>query len=362
MSIFRHFDALINKDTSAENETKDLTVLVRVLSLIDVVGSIVYAALLGSCLDFTAVTIAIIFANLNILVFLSTYKIQSIATTFFHCAILSANTIVYCLLYGNRLGLRFSVFTLLPLIFYRVSLKTWVKISSSIFFGLISMVLGLISIWDTAPVSFPRAVVVIAIVYNTLSLSVKFIIISYFYYKKYADGESKIVSYSKKLEQLANVDALTQLQNRRSMQTYLSKLENNYYKQNGGFCIVICDIDFFKMINDTYGHDAGDYVLTELSALLKEFMENKGAVARWGGEEFLLVFEGMNGDFVFVELGKLRHQIHKKSFVYKDTTINLTMTFGLEEYDDKQGIPTTISKADEKLYMGKKSGRDCVIY
>lgn len=362
MSAIKRLYSLINKDISSENETKDLTVLVRILSLVDALYCILYAGLLGSSLDFSAVTVALLFANLNIIVFLTTYNLNSVVTTILHCTILTAFTITFCMLYGNKLGLRFSIFTLIPLLFYRVDFKSIYKILSSSAVFLISTGLGLVSIWDATPVTFARPIIILSIILNTLVLTVKFIVISYFYYKKYADGESKIVSYSKKLEQLANVDALTQLQNRRSMNSHLEHLAENYYRTDGAFSIVICDIDFFKVINDTYGHDAGDYVLVELSAILRNFMEDKGVVARWGGEEFLLAFEGMNGDYVFMELGKLRNLIKSHAFKYKDTTINVTMTFGLEEYDNIQGIPTKISKADEKLYLGKKRGRDCVIY
>ena len=126
--------------------------------------------------------------------------------------------------------------------------------------------------------------------------------------------------------------------------------------------VAIGDIDFFKHINDTYGHDAGDYVLETIAKIMNEFMESKGMVARWGGEEFLFSFENINGDYAFEEMSKLLHLIERYEFSFNGTPIKVTMTFGLEEYDDNLGVDKVISKADEKLYMGKEQGRNRVIY
>ena len=95
---------------------------------------------------------------------------------------------------------------------------------------------------------------------------------------------------------------------------------------------------------------------------MNEFMDGKGLVARWGGEEFLFTFEGINGDYAFEETSKLLHLVEKYEFSYEGTPINVTMTFGVEEYDEFVGIDKVISKADEKLYMGKNQGRNRVIY
>ena len=99
-----------------------------------------------------------------------------------------------------------------------------------------------------------------------------------------------------------------------------------------------------------------------MAELLKENFPGKCRIARWGGEEFLLVFDRMNGDDVFAELSRLKSQIEKTEFQYKTNTIHITMTFGLEEYDFYAGIQETIARADEKLYQGKNQGRNCVVY
>ena len=124
----------------------------------------------------------------------------------------------------------------------------------------------------------------------------------------------------------------------------------------------ICALNFLKRVNDTYGHDSGDVVLKEISSMLTDFMDDKGYASRWGGEEFLLVFRGINADEVFQQLEMFRDSVAKKVIEVEDKTINVTMTFGLEEYSSHAGIDETIKKADEKLYLGKNGGRNRVVY
>ncbi len=198
------------------------------------------------------------------------------------------------------------------------------------------------------------------IIVATLFLSLKLMVISHFYYKKFSQDESKIIKYAQKLEILSNQDALTKLQNRRGMEKYLHKMISESIAE-GNFSLAMADIDFFKKINDTYGHEAGDFILTEVSNLMAEFMAEKGHLARWGGEEFLLVFD-MNGDKAFVEADKLRHEIESHKFNYEGTIIDITMTIGIEEYAPSYPLEDSIEAADKKLYMGKTSGRNKVVY
>ena len=91
-------------------------------------------------------------------------------------------------------------------------------------------------------------------------------------------------------------------------------------------------------------------------------MNDKGLVARWGGEEFLLLFWGINGDNVYVELEKIRSKLENIKVKHGEHVISVTMTFGMDEYDPSQPIEYTISSADKKLYIGKKTGRNKVVF
>lgn len=91
-------------------------------------------------------------------------------------------------------------------------------------------------------------------------------------------------------------------------------------------------------------------------------MNEKTFAARWGGEEFLLLFPGCNGDNAYMELEKIRRKIKDMRIKKDDTEIKVTMTFGLTEYDYNSDLDIAIKEADKKLYLGKEQGRDRIIY
>ncbi len=179
----------------------------------------------------------------------------------------------------------------------------------------------------------------------------------------FREMQDKLVTYNRKLKNIASVDPLTGLRNRRSAMEYLQEEVERY---SGGefsaLTIAIGDIDFFKRINDTYGHNYGDLVLKTLADLFKHFMKGKGRAARWGGEEFLFIFHNINGDDAVEMLAELRRTIHHTDFRLGADVVRLTMTFGVSEYDLRKAAEETIDDADQKLYRGKKSGRDRIIY
>ena len=178
---------------------------------------------------------------------------------------------------------------------------------------------------------------------------------------KFNQAEDKLRRINENLERMANIDTLTGLSNRRHMNEYLAGLVFEYNRSNKVFTMAIGDIDFFKKVNDTYGHDTGDYVLSTAAALFKKFMKDKGHVARWGGEEFLFAFENMDLDKAYRFLDELRHEIEKTPMDFKEFHFNITMTFGIEEFNPRLGIESTINRADGKLYKGKQGGRNRVV-
>ena len=146
------------------------------------------------------------------------------------------------------------------------------------------------------------------------------------------------------------------------MQEELEEIRNKSLSESYLFCIAIGDIDYFKKINDTYGHDAGDFILSELAKIFRTYMRDKGVVARWGGEEFLFVIPRVNGDEALKILDELRRSVEEKEFKFNDVVLKVTMTFGIDEYSELTGIDKTIAEADKKLYLGKQSGRNRVIF
>lgn len=171
--------------------------------------------------------------------------------------------------------------------------------------------------------------------------------------------ERKLRKYNEELETAANTDTLTKLWNRHHLMHYMEKK----LKEPMDFMsIAIGDIDFFKKVNDTYGHECGDEVLRVLARIIEREMEGNGVAARWGGEEFIFVFEHDNGDDAKIKLSTLQDAIKKAVIKYGDLELKITMTFGLVEYDPSKLLHENIKIADDRLYIGKQSGRDRIIY
>lgn len=170
-----------------------------------------------------------------------------------------------------------------------------------------------------------------------------------------------LIKMQKSLREMVEQDILTGLYNRRSGENLLKRVREKYQKEGTPFCVAIGDIDHFKKVNDTYGHECGDVALVEISAWIKEHMQNRGFVARWGGEEVLLVYNNMQLDAAVSCMEELMETIRNRHIVYGDTTFNVTMTFGITAGDDRK-IEHIIRDADMKLYEGKNSGRNKIVY
>lgn len=155
-------------------------------------------------------------------------------------------------------------------------------------------------------------------------------------------------------------DTLTELYNRRSGDRRLRQIIERSSTAGTPFCVCIGDIDYFKSVNDTYGHDCGDVVLRKMADVLKEHMNARGFAARWGGEEFLLVFDRMEMEGAHASLNELLEKIRSTEIPYDDRMIHVTMTFGLTK---GEGVDynTLLRNADEKLYEGKAAGRNRVV-
>lgn len=169
-----------------------------------------------------------------------------------------------------------------------------------------------------------------------------------------------LIQMQKSLQKLVEQDILTGLYNRRSGEKILKRVCENYAKDGTPFCVAIGDVDHFKNVNDTYGHECGDVALTELSSRMKEHMRGHGFVARWGGEEMLLVYDGVHLDKAAAYMQELLEAIREKPIVYGDVKLNITMTFGLTEGNGDK-IEHIVRDADEKLYRGKNSGRNQIV-
>ncbi|MFK5882554.1 MAG: diguanylate cyclase [Sulfurospirillum sp.] len=163
---------------------------------------------------------------------------------------------------------------------------------------------------------------------------------------------------NEKLKLLSITDSLTQLFNRRKMNIEIEKEHKRSLRYKSRFSLIMFDIDWFKKINDTYGHQAGDVVLKELSNLTKEIVRSTDIVSRWGGEEFLILCTETNLDTAYNLSQRLRKATEDYRFsVEKKVTISI----GVHEFDGKENVDELLKNVDDKLYKAKHSGRNCVI-
>lgn len=170
------------------------------------------------------------------------------------------------------------------------------------------------------------------------------------------------VDMQKSICNLVEKDSLTGINNRRYGDRYLLQIWNKNYETGIPYVVAIGDIDHFKNVNDTYGHECGDLVLKEIAMILKRNMTGKGFVARWGGEEFLLVFEKSGLEEAVLIMNAVLKQIRTCNVIYDHNEINVTMTVGMIEGTHDMPVHTLIKEADEKLYQGKQNGRNRVVY
>lgn len=167
-------------------------------------------------------------------------------------------------------------------------------------------------------------------------------------------------SVQKFIRDMIERDALTKLYTRRVGEIKIDYTRNQLEEAGVPYCVAMGDIDFFKKFNDTYGHDCGDLVLREVARIFNENMIGKGFTVRWGGEEFLTIFEEMNLEKANAHLQKLRQQILDFVFDYNGQALSVTMTFGLTAGDNRP-INDIVKEADNLLYIGKQSGRNRIV-
>ena len=160
------------------------------------------------------------------------------------------------------------------------------------------------------------------------------------------------------LEQESKTDPLTHLYNRRGMLELLTREMTRSKRYNRPCSLIMCDIDFFKKINDHYGHDGGDQCLITLSQLLQQQLRTQDAMSRWGGEEFLIMLPETNQQQAMVVADKLRQSVAQMPFHYRNQRIALSITAGVAEFDTRSGLEASIERADRALYQGKQNGRN----
>lgn len=349
----------ICRDTGKQNESAKLIIVVRMLTLSMLVHSSVCCILVSLTTHFGALAFSLISPVLFLAIFVLSYH----CSTFVSYCILNVCILFWTIMnvyyFGWNIGIQHFLAVLLVFLFFSIYKHEKVKLFCAVLLFVLRLFLYYycrshepVTVIDAGLNNVMQTV-------NSFFIFLSLGLVAYLFGSSTQEMEGKLIEYNRKLMKQANTDTLTGLYNRRRTMEYLETLLLNPMSQ---ISICLCDIDHFKRVNDTYGHDIGDVVLTTLSDTFRKQLPPDTFISRWGGEEFLLIFPNLNGDEAVTALEILRHKIRELSFDGRIETFTVSLTYGLVEYDFHSDITTLLKEADEKLYVGKESGRDRVIF
>lgn len=161
-----------------------------------------------------------------------------------------------------------------------------------------------------------------------------------------------------KLAVIALTDDLTQLMNRRAMNRQLARELERKKRYDFHASVLLIDVDHFKQVNDTHGHDCGDYVLKKFSELLTDELREVDYISRWGGEEFLIILSETELTKAEQVADRLLSKISHSPIHYHSESLKVSFSGGLIEIDAKLNIEENLKKVDELLYKAKQNGRN----
>lgn len=354
------FVDVVNKDVQNENETKTTAVITRVLSLVLCTYSLfhtTFAAIAGQKL-------LSVISLVGFLVFLGIFMLSYANKTKFVMTMTNLMILLYAVAEVYMVGTGTQALNLVIIAaVYFLATSHW-KIAPKVFYSLglflyrVLLEIAIESIGSMVEITKNQTRAFSLI--NNFAVYVSIIAVLLIFAQAVLQAEAKLIKTNEKIKHMAEVDPLTQLPNRRAVMEKLESLDKEAHRGKR-FCVAIGDIDHFKHVNDTYGHEAGDEVLKMASALFTNRMEGVGTVARWGGEEFLFVLEDLDISDAREKLNQIRMALTRAEVEHNGTIINISMTFGLSEFRANASLDAIINEADKKLYAGKEAGRNRVV-
>ena len=175
--------------------------------------------------------------------------------------------------------------------------------------------------------------------------------------KEVKDLKSQITTIKKE----SKYDFLTKLLTRKAYEVEVKNFESNYLRNSVYYAIIFLDIDHFKNINDTYGHDAGDVILSTFAKVLKHQTRKIDIIGRYGGEEFIAIIHYNNEEDLIHYLSRIKAIVHENAFIYKDQEIKIKFSAGVVLRHLHESYEEALKQADDLLYEAKNSGRDKIM-
>jgi len=197
---------------------------------------------------------------------------------------------------------------------------------------------------------------------NTITTVILYSAIGYYYSRAANDSEDKLRTAQMEAEWIAHTDPLTHIGNRRAMTKSIEQEISRSRRQNSTFMVTLADIDNFKALNDNYSHEYGDSVLIQVASIIKQNIREHDQVARWGGEEFMILLPETRATEGIKLIERMRETIASTAHIYKGREYpGITMTFGLCQFDNSSNINDCIHHADKAMYKGKHQGKNCTV-
>lgn len=265
----------------------------------------------------------------------------------------------YVYAFGWGCGSQHLLVTVLVLVFFNIFEPPWCK---ALYFAALLIFRMLLFSWSLRHTPLYQAAYGPNIAMQLTNSLTLFIMLT-LNFIRFSTGiqasERQLLINNQELSREAGTDPLTELPNRRSMLDSLESLKGTLHSEP--FSVAIADIDFFKKINDTYGHNCGDYTLRQLAALFRVSAGENYRVCRWGGEEFFFFLPGKNLDEAGMIMNDLRLSVSRMALRFGDVDFSITVTVGVEENDFQSSVEEILEQADQKLYRGKMNGRNQVV-
>lgn len=168
-------------------------------------------------------------------------------------------------------------------------------------------------------------------------------------------------SYQRRLEDMATKDRLTGVANRHLFEMIFEHLTRNTQRYPRPISLISVDIDHFKQVNDSHGHQAGDMVLQGISTLIKQHIRASDTICRWGGEEFVLLLDNCPIEDAMLRAERIREAMRTHSIVFGKNTIKVSLSMGVTDYRQGEALEMFLARADAALYQAKENGRDCIV-
>ena len=294
-------------------------------------------------------------------------KLKKLKITLFIAAMeVIIHTFLTTIFIGINKGFFFYCFTMVPAAFYVI--LSWNSFKKKELSSILYTIVFILSISANFMISYfiepiekmvlgwQIAFMIFNIVMSILAMAQFLILLDWDIMHK----AERMQILNNELDEEANIDPLTRLYNRRFMDKKLEDKLADLSKEGAIFGIIMADIDDFKKINDTYGHDFGDEVLKAAAQALLKSTRDDDFVCRWGGEEFLIAING-NKKITADVAERMRQAVNSVSVKALNEDVKITMTFGISESIPGLSIEKLISIADENLYKGKKNGKNQVV-